>query len=303
MVRFALLLVLIAAGAPAVLAQGSKGVVAVSAAGPDAPVPAGSSFQVSVTLQVKSGYHINANKPSESYLIGTKLTLSPPSGLRVVKVAYPNAEMATFGFSETPLAVYDGTVKVVATLAAADTMAPGQVTVSGKMTFQACNDQACLPPSTVDVSATAEIVAGEARRATLTLTGAPPAARVSVDGRSVGKTDPNGRLVARDLEPGRRRVRVELDGFAPWEQQVSIDGARPQIVNVAMQPGTAATSAQQEVPPSAAPAPTPAELPRSQEAPGALDPPSGSGGSSLPYIAGFGVVVLAGLAGLLLLRR
>ena len=76
----------------------SKSVVSVDAAGPGAPVAAGSSFDASVTLHIKAGYHTNAQKPSEDYLIGTSLKLSPPAGITVTKTGYPAAQFHKFSF-------------------------------------------------------------------------------------------------------------------------------------------------------------------------------------------------------------
>jgi hypothetical protein len=251
-----MLALLIAAAMPAVAAAqgGSRSVVGVDAAGPSGAVAAGSTFQVTVSLQIKGGYHINAQKPSEDYLIGTSLKLAPPAGLTVGKVAYPAAKLVKFSFSETPLAVYEGTARIVATMKSDASLAPGQQTVPGKLTFQACNDQACLPPSTVDVSAVVEIGAPAEEKAALTLTGAPPQARVSVDGRAVGRADSRGRFVARDLDAGRRRVRVEMDGYEPWEQAVALDPGKPQTVAVSLVEAPAAPDGE----PTAAPAAPPA---------------------------------------------
>jgi hypothetical protein len=172
--------------------------------------------------------------------------------MKVSKVSYPKAKMASFGFSEEPLAVYDGTVELMATLKTDDSVEPGPRSIPGKVTFQACNDQACLPPSTVDVTATVEITPGEEKdTGSLTVTGAPPLARVSIDGRPVGKVDAGGRFVARKVEAGRRRVRVEADGFAPFEQVVAVDATRAQTVTVSM--SAPAAAAESPTPDSSAP--------------------------------------------------
>jgi hypothetical protein len=254
------------------LAQGgSKSVVSVSTTGPTEPVAAGYSFQVAVVLQVKSGFHINAQKPSEDYLIGTKLSLTPPPGMKVSKVSYPRAKMATFEFSETPLAVYDGTVEVMATIKTEKSLDAGTREITGKITFQACNDQSCLAPSTVDVTASVNIVEPEEQATgSLSITGAPPEAHVSIDGRQVGRTDANGRLLARDVEVGRRRVRVEAEGLSPFERSVTVEPEKSVTVDAALaavapppdtsspEPTAQAAAPVVETPPAPPPAP-PAE--------------------------------------------
>lgn len=246
--RLSILLLLAAlAPLPAGAQTSSKSVVGVEASGPAAPVTPGATFTATVTLDIRPGYHINAQKPTEEFLIGTSLTLTPPAGLSVAKTGYPAAEYAKFSFSEEPLAVYEGTARITVTMKADADAAAGKVAVPGRVRFQACNDEQCLPPSTVDVSFDVEVGAAAAaveEKQSLTLSGMPPDARVSIDGRQVGRADARGRYVARDLKVGRLRVRVEADGHEPWEQAVELSAARPQTLAVAL------VSAGDEAPPA-----------------------------------------------------
>lgn len=58
----------------------------------------------------------------------------------------------------------------------------------------------------------------------LTLAGVPAGARVTVDGLSAGTAPFRGPL---PIDLGRRRVRVELEGFEPFERQIDVPGATP----------------------------------------------------------------------------
>ncbi|HQR37025.1 MAG TPA: protein-disulfide reductase DsbD family protein [Blastocatellia bacterium] len=218
----------------------SKAVVTTTAAGPSAPAKPGQPFNVVITLAIRSGYHINAQKPSEDYLIGTSVAVQPPDGVTVVKTAYPSAKYAKFSFSDTPLAVYQGTAQITVTLKASAS-ATGPITVPCKVTFQACNDEQCLPPSTVEVTASVELEATDADQAaqSITITGAPAGASVLVDGRPAGQVGAQGRFIARNVAPGRHKVRVEMEGFAPWEQQLVV-ADEPLVVAAALVPSNAA---------------------------------------------------------------
>lgn len=298
------LLFAVAASGPALAQSSSKGVVNVDATGPTSSVAAGSQFTGTVTLAVRSGYHINAQKPTEEFLIGTSVTMTPPAGVTVVKTGYPKAEMAQFSFSEEPLAVYEGTVKIPVTMKVDAAAAAGQLTIPGKVRFQACNDQQCLPPSTVDVSFTVDVAAAAAKKQTLTLSGLPPEARVAIDGRDAGRANAQGRFVARDLDVGRHRVRVEMDGFEPWEQNVELTATQPQTVAVSL------VSAPEPTVPETEPAPVePAATTTAEPTPAtpvdatpAADTES-SGKSSWPIFLGGLVVAFAGIAVALAARR
>src|SRR5262245_13048236 len=49
----------------------------------------GESGELPVTLQIASGYHVNANPPSFSYLKATELELTPAEGISVDWIKYP----------------------------------------------------------------------------------------------------------------------------------------------------------------------------------------------------------------------
>ena len=57
------------------------------------PVARGSNFQLAVVLKIRSGFHINARKPSAEYLIPTDLRANLPAGFKSAgEVAYPPGE-------------------------------------------------------------------------------------------------------------------------------------------------------------------------------------------------------------------
>jgi len=274
----------------------SKSVVTVEAQGPAAPVASGETFTATIALKIRSGYHINAQKPSEEYLIGTSATVTPPKGFSVVRSTYPKARMGTFSFSETPIAVYDGTAQIAVTLKADAGVSAGTVSIPAKVEFQACNDDQCLPPSTVDVAFSVEVTASAAEaKQTLTVTGAPPEARVLVDGRAAGVVSPQGRAIVRDVATGQRSVRIEATGFLPFEQEVEVKADEPATLAAAM---TADPNANTNAPvnanvtSNAAPAPIPATVNTNAAA---TIPESSSSGWLLWILGGVIVAALAGI--------
>jgi len=125
-------------------------------------VPAGKTFEVAIVADIQSGYHMNSNKPSEDYLIPTTVTLTPPSGFRLLSTAYPEGKLLSFTFSQDKLSVYSGSVTVRLKLAADSSAAPGDATLPFLLRYQACNDTACLPPAKIQVPVTVKISAAGA---------------------------------------------------------------------------------------------------------------------------------------------
>ena len=119
---------------------------------------AGSPVKVGVVAQIASGYHINDHKPTLDYLIPTQLRLEPTKQLEVGEVNYPKGRLEKLAFSDTPLSVYEGEIVVDAVLKIAASTSAGAYPLKGKLAYQACNDHACLPPTSVPLAVTIKVV-------------------------------------------------------------------------------------------------------------------------------------------------
>ncbi len=103
---------------------------------------------VAVSVKVDPGYHINAHKPSFDYLVPTAVAFA---GLKPASIAYPAAMRFKSSFAPDGLDVYEGDVALVATFP--KSALSGVMAVDGTVTAQACNQQTCLPPANLPVSA------------------------------------------------------------------------------------------------------------------------------------------------------
>jgi thiol:disulfide interchange protein DsbD len=123
------------------------------------PVPRGHAFQIAVVGKITPGFHVNAHMPSEDYLIPTKVIASLPAGVFVVETTYPRGMMRAFRFSKTPLRVYESSFTVLMKLRASSTAPIGKQKIPLTVSYQACNEDACLPPTSVPATADLEIAA------------------------------------------------------------------------------------------------------------------------------------------------
>jgi DsbC/DsbD-like thiol-disulfide interchange protein len=112
----------------------------------------GESGDLLVRLEIKNGYHVNANPPSQSYLKATEIELKPAEGISVEFITYPDPLMKSFSFSETPLKVYEGETNLKVRLKADKTATPGKHNLSAKLRVQACDDKVCYAPGALDVT-------------------------------------------------------------------------------------------------------------------------------------------------------
>lgn len=110
------------------------------------------TVQAKIPVTVMGGFHVNSSKPSEEYLIPLKLTWTSTGALQPGTVVYPKPSLEKYEFAEKPLSVLTGSFDLVATFKVAADAPAGPGAASGKLRYQACNNRACFPPKTVDVT-------------------------------------------------------------------------------------------------------------------------------------------------------
>lgn len=150
------ILFFLAAGAGC--AEGPRAVVAARTVFATSAAHAGKTEKLAVIAHIRSGYHINSHKPSLDYLIPTKVTFGDSPSVRVEKVVYPRGMQRKFVFLDSPISVYEGEILLGAILKVNSSAKPGTYTLQGKLTYQACNDHACLPPASVPLKASVRVV-------------------------------------------------------------------------------------------------------------------------------------------------
>ena len=109
-------------------------------------VAPGGTLRAALVCTLSPGWHMNAHKPLDEFLIPTELQFQPEAPLAVKSVGYPEAKQVTLSFSPTALAVYEGKFVLGVEIAAAVDAVPGAQTLKGTLRYQACNDKSCMPP-------------------------------------------------------------------------------------------------------------------------------------------------------------
>ncbi|MCH8278858.1 MAG: thioredoxin, partial [Proteobacteria bacterium] len=99
-----------------------------------------------IDLAIRPGWHINASKTLQDYLIPTRVNVDkPPAGWRLGSVSYPPAILKTLGFQREELALYEGQVSITMQWTQADP-GPAAPLIPVALRLQACDDRICLPP-------------------------------------------------------------------------------------------------------------------------------------------------------------
>jgi thioredoxin:protein disulfide reductase len=125
-------------------------------------VRVGSTAQAAIQLSINENWHVNSHHPTFDYLIGTAFDLQAQEGIILSGVQYPQGKLVSLSFAEQPIDVYQGTTTIFASIKFSDKLATGRDTLKATIRVQACNNQLCLAPSTIEVNIPVQIVsAGE----------------------------------------------------------------------------------------------------------------------------------------------
>lgn len=121
-------------------------------------VRAGGPATIVLKVALPAEIHVQSNKPRDPAYFPTALVLTPPEGVTVTKIAYPPASDFRQEGQPEPLAVFEKSFTVTATLALAPSVAAGELIVPGRFDYQACDDKLCYRPVKTDVRWTLTVV-------------------------------------------------------------------------------------------------------------------------------------------------
>jgi len=122
------------------------GITATDAAHP------GEAARTAFQVRLGPGWHVNAHTLKDQYLIPTALTLSPPDGVAVKEIVYPEPGPMTLEGLNEVLLTYKEEFVIGVEVALGDGVAPGTLNLEGKLQYQACDNKACYPPKTIPVN-------------------------------------------------------------------------------------------------------------------------------------------------------
>jgi hypothetical protein len=109
-------------------------------------IPAATPTTIALHFRVAPGLHINSHTPREQELIPATFSIPEGSGVRLDGVVYPTGTDFTLPLDpNTRLSVYSGEFILLARIAAV----PGNHLVEAALRYQACDNNACMPPKTI----------------------------------------------------------------------------------------------------------------------------------------------------------
>jgi thioredoxin:protein disulfide reductase len=126
---------------------GADQVVSIRTVTPAKTLEPGKKAVLTIELDIAPPYHINSDRPLQDYLIPTTLEFEPQPGVTFGKPLFPAAPVKKLPVSESPMAVYEGTVKIAVEIIPSANFSSKEIAIKGKVGYQACNESYCLPPT------------------------------------------------------------------------------------------------------------------------------------------------------------
>ena len=115
----------------------------------------GASLRILARFELKEGYHVHSNEPSEDYFIATVLTVTNAPGATAGKVVYPKGKSYPLAGLDKPLSIFEKefTLEVPVTLTPAAVL---PVKLPAVLAYQACQGARCYPPRKLKLDLTVD---------------------------------------------------------------------------------------------------------------------------------------------------
>lgn len=110
----------------------------------------GNTSRVTIWVDVRDGYHIQASEVEDESLIPTSLVVDSTENLTVSSRKFPQQKRFRLEGTDTFLAVYDGRFPVTLSIRAAAAAPPGKTALNARLRYQACDARTCFFPRQID---------------------------------------------------------------------------------------------------------------------------------------------------------
>ncbi len=114
-------------------------------------IPAGGQCDVAIVIDIKEGWHINANPADPDFLIPTTLMVKSKQGVKLSSVKYPKGQRYQLPIFNQPILAYEQQVILRGVLTAPKIAAGNTDELELIVRFQACDEKSCDLPKTLAI--------------------------------------------------------------------------------------------------------------------------------------------------------
>jgi DsbC/DsbD-like thiol-disulfide interchange protein len=125
---------------------------------PEVKVQAGQVAEINVHVSVEKGYHIQANRVSDEFIIPTTLEINTREIITAGEMAFPEGKKFRLEGTSDYMLVYDGTFKITIPFKTHKKIQKGRYNLGGNLHYQACDAKTCFFPKAVAFSVVIKVV-------------------------------------------------------------------------------------------------------------------------------------------------
>lgn len=125
---------------------------------PEIFVDSGESSTILLMVKVKEGFHIQANKVDEEYLIPTTLVIKSYNNIMIGEQTFPKSKKLRLEGSDEYLNIYDGNFNISILFNTDPHIKKGIHNLTATLQYQACDSKRCFSPKTINLSIPIEVI-------------------------------------------------------------------------------------------------------------------------------------------------
>ena len=125
---------------------------------PDIIVSSGKNGVIQIDVTVKKGYHIQANKVKDEFIIPTTLDITASDIIITDKQLFPAGKKFRLEGTKDHLLVYDGNFKIKVPFKTNEKLEKGKYKLNAKLHYQACDNKTCFFPKDIDFSIALNVI-------------------------------------------------------------------------------------------------------------------------------------------------
>lgn len=124
----------------------SQKILSISISQSHSKIKSGENLYLILKVKIDPEWHINSNKPNEDFLIPSDVSIVSDDGFLLSQKIFPKAKDIKFDFSDIPVSVFEGEFEIPLIVRIPDNLSYGNYKFEVEFSYQACNNQTCLPP-------------------------------------------------------------------------------------------------------------------------------------------------------------
>ena len=121
-------------------------------------VHAGKSSVIKMEIEIKEGYHIQANKVKDDLLIPATIEINEDKNITTGRQEFPSAKKFKLEGTDDFLDVFDGVFEIRIPFKTIEKIPKGKYILNAKLHYQACDNRTCLFPKSIGFSIPLKII-------------------------------------------------------------------------------------------------------------------------------------------------